>query len=203
MSKQNHDTMDEQNFKNKIDFLDGAERRRLLPPEEILNILPIEKSHTILDAGAGSGYLTVPAAKLVNGAVYALDMDARMLDMIAAKAKAENITNIKLVPGSIDDIPLPEESADIVLASLILHEVRPLSRVLQQIRRVLKEDGHFLCLEYEKEEGTVPGPPMHIRIHSSEMEQELLNAGFHAVQKIYPGKSIYIITAKKTAVQVG
>jgi ubiquinone/menaquinone biosynthesis C-methylase UbiE len=120
-----------------------------------------------------------------------------MLDTIAAKMDAENITNIQLVHGSIDDIPLPEGSVDIVLASLILHEVRPLSKVLQHINRVLKAGGFFLCLDYEKEESTVKGPPMHIRISSAEMERELTNAGFQIVQKLLPQESIYIITAKK------
>jgi ubiquinone/menaquinone biosynthesis C-methylase UbiE len=182
---------------DKIAFLDGDLRSKTLRPEEILNMLPIRRSDSILDAGAGSGYLTIPATKLVDGTVYALDMDTRMLDVIATKMTAENITNIQLVQGSIDDIPLPEGSIDIVLASLILHEVRPLSKVFQHINRVLKEGGHFLCLEYEKEESTVKGPPMHIRIPSSEMERELANAGFQIVQKVLPKESIYIITAKK------
>lgn len=194
---QHHHARDIRNFMDKIAFLDGDLRRKTLPPEEILNMLPIKRSDSILDAGAGSGYLTIPATKLVDGTVYALDMDTRMLDVIATKMTAENITNIQLVQGSIDDIPLPEGSIDLVLASLILHEVRPLSKVFQHIKRVLKEGGYFLCLEYEKEESTVKGPPMHIRIPSSEMEWELANAGFQIVQKVLPKESIYIITAKK------
>jgi len=193
----NHPASDTQNFQDTIAFLDGCSRRKTLPPEEILKMLPIKRSDSILDVGAGSGYLTIPATKLVDGTVYALDMDTRMLDVIATKMNAENITNIQLVQGSIDDIPLPEGSVDLVLASLILHEVRPLSNVFQHINRVLKEGGYFLCLEYEKEESTVKGPPMHIRIPSAEMERELVNAGFQIVQKVLPQESIYIITAKK------
>jgi Methylase involved in ubiquinone/menaquinone biosynthesis len=182
---------------DKIAFLDGAMRRNALPPEEILQMLPINKSDSILDVGAGSGYLTISAAKLTLGTVYALDIDTRMLDVIDKKAKAENITNLQLIQASIDDIPLPEGSVDFALASLILHEVRPLSKVFQQLGRILKTGGHFLCLEYEKKESALNGPPMHIRIPSTEMEQELVNAGFSIVQKVFPSESIYIITAKK------
>lgn len=196
MSNHHHNSIEAQNFMNKIAFLDGIQRRKTLPPEEILKMLSINKSASILDAGAGSGYLTIPAAKLTDGNIYALDMDTRMLDVINAKAEAENITTIQLVQGSIDDIPLPDASVDLALASLILHEVRPLSKVFQQIGRVLKEAGHFLCVEYEKEESIVEGPPMNIRIHSSEMEEELVKAGFSIVQKVFPRESIYIITAK-------
>ncbi|MEN6348713.1 MAG: class I SAM-dependent methyltransferase [Syntrophomonas sp.] len=198
MSDHHHDSLNARNFTDKIAFLDGVQRRNIFPPEEILKMLSIKKSGSILDAGAGSGYLTIPAAKLVEGCVYALDMDTRMLEVINAKAKAENITNIQLLQGSIDNIPLPEGSVDLALASLILHEVRPLSKVFQQISHVLKQDGYFLCLEYEKKESILKGPPMNLRINSSEMEEELVNAGFSIVQKVFPIESIYIITAKKS-----
>lgn len=186
-----------QDFISKIAFLDDAMRNRTLPPEEILNMLPIQKGHSVLDVGAGSGYLTIPAAKQTDGMVFALDMDERMLEVIDTKAKAERLTNIQLVRGNINNIPLPDGSVDIVLASLILHEVGALPAVLTQINRVLKTGGFILCLEYEKEESTVKGPPMHIRIPSVEMEQQLITAGFGNVQKVFSRESIYIIVAQK------
>jgi len=84
-----------------------------------------------------------------------------------------------------------------VLASLILHEIRPLSTTLQQIKRVLKDGGQFMCLEYEKDESNIEGPPMQIRVPSRVMEKELENAGLNITQKIFLRKKIYIITAKK------
>lgn len=198
MSNHNHNHRgNNQNFMNKIAFLDSVMRKNTLPPEAILNILPMENGCSILDAGAGSGYLTIPAAKQTKGTAFALDLDDRMLKVIETKAKAENITNIQLIQGNIENIPLPKNSVDIALASLILHEVSSLSKVLTQINHVLKTDGHFLCLEYEKEESNVNGPPMHIRIHSTDMEEALEAAGFQVVQKLFPRESIYIITAKK------
>lgn len=187
-----------QSFMNKIAFLDSAMRKSTLPPEEILNMLTLQKGISILDAGAGSGYLTISAAKQTDGIVFALDMDERMLDVIDTKAKAEKLTNIQLVQGNINNIPLPDGSVDIVLASLILHEVGALPAVLTQISRVLNTGGYFLCLEYEKEESAVKGPPMHIRIPSVEMEQQLITAGFNIAQKVFPRESIYIIVAQKT-----
>lgn len=71
----NHQVINDQNFMKKIDFLDGVIRKRTLPPEEILNLLPMQKKSCVLDAGAGSGYLTIPAAKRTEETVYALDMD--------------------------------------------------------------------------------------------------------------------------------
>jgi ubiquinone/menaquinone biosynthesis C-methylase UbiE len=198
----NHSFTGNQNFMNKINFLDSVMRKKLLPPEELLKLLPIQKSSNILDAGAGSGYLSIPAGKCTTGTVYALDMDSRMLEVIDTKAKAEDVTNVKLLQSNINNIPLPDNSVDIIMASLILHEVKPLPTILTELFRVLKTGGHILCLEYEIEESSVQGPPMHIRISSVSMEHELISAGFQIVQKIIPGESIYIITAKKPELSV-
>lgn len=200
MQKNYISSQETKKFINKIAFLDGRQRKELLPPEEILNLLTINKSDNILDVGAGSGFLTIPVAKMVNESVFALDMDQRMLKVIQAKAEDDNIDNIKLIQGNIDNIPLPAESIDIVLASLILHEVKELPKVINQIGLVLKSGGHFLCLEYEKDERFVQGPPMNIRIKSSELEEELMRAGFNIVRKEFPQESIYIIIAKKPEV---
>jgi len=197
MEKHQHNAKDTQHLEKQTNFLDGVERRKEFPPEEVLQMLAIKKTDNILDLGAGTGYLTIPAAQMVYGLVYALDMNEKMLEIIDCKAQDQSITNIQVIKGSIDNIPLPDNSIDIVLASLILHEIKPLSTTLQQIKRVLKDGGQFMCLEYEKDESIIEGPPMKIRIPSSVMEQELINVGLKITQKIFLKGKIYIITAKK------
>ena len=191
MERHQHNSKGTQQLERKIKFLDGVERRKEFPPEEVLQMLAIKKTDNILDLGAGTGYLTIPAAQMVHGLVYALDMDEKMLEIIDCKAQDEGITNIELVKGSIDNIPLPDDSIDIVLASLVLHEIKPLSTTLQQIKRVLKDGGQFMCLEYEKDESAIEGPPMQIRVPSLVMEQELENIGLNMTQKIFLRKGIY------------
>lgn len=178
----------------KMEFLDNPERREDIPPEQLLNMLPIKKGDTILDLGAGTGYITIPAANIVEGLVYALDINPNMLEIINSKAKKENISNIKTLEGSIDDIPLPDNSTNLALASLVLHEVKQLAHSLQQIKQVLKPGGYFVCIEFEKKDNPAHSHP---RIASSIMEQEIKNAGFRVTQKVYPTDAIYIIIAKK------
>ena len=195
MEKHNNKSKEMQHLARKVDFLDSPERAKSFPPNELLKMLSIKSTDMILDLGSGSGYLTIPAAQMIDGFVYALDIDHKMLDVLESKTAAANISNIKLVQGRTDSIPLPDDSIDIVLASLILHEVQPLSETIQQIKRVLKKGGQFLCLEYEKTEGSTDGPPMHIRIPSSVMEQELINAGFMITRKEFSEDSLYVVTA--------
>jgi Methylase involved in ubiquinone/menaquinone biosynthesis len=185
----------------KTERLDRPERKKAFPPEQLLQMLPVQKNADILDLGAGTGYLAIPASKMVDGLVYALDIDPRMLEIIGSKAQAENITNIRLVKGPADNIPLADDSIDIVLAAFVLHEVNPLSAALRQIKRVLKEGGYFLCLEFEKKEGPLdgplPGPPMSMRIDSSTMEGEITRAGLRVTQKSVPTDFLYTLMGKK------
>lgn len=179
----------------KVEFLDNSERRGDIPPEKLLHMLQIKNTDTILDVGAGTGYFTIPLAKkCLEGFAYALDIDADMLEIVKAKAEKENLTNIKTFKGSIDEISLNDHSIDLVLASLVLHEVKSLSYSLQQIKRVLKPDGSFVCIEFEKKDSPLHNHP---RVSSVTMEQEMKTAGLKVTKILHPTDDIYIIFAKK------
>lgn len=85
----NHNQI-EQKFLTKIAFLDSKQRERLIPPEELISQMPIQKNHTILDVGAGSGFFTIPMAERTSSKVYAMDPDRRMLSVIEDKAKEKD-----------------------------------------------------------------------------------------------------------------
>ena len=193
--KKSHDG--DQKFLNKIAFLESKQRERLLPPEVLIDEMPIKESHTLLDIGAGSGFFTIPMAKKTKEIVYALDFDSRMLNVISEKAIKEDLQNIKLIESTIEALSLEDESIDFVMASLILHEVESLSKVLSKLYEVTKIGGHLLCLEYEKDEKIIEGPPMDIRISSTGLEQSLLNSGFKSTKITRINDSIYTILAKK------
>lgn len=181
-------------FTKKVEFLENPEKRGDIPPEQLLNLLPINKNIKVIDLGAGTGYLTIPTAKMVEGPVYALDIDAKMLAVINEKARKENITNIQIVRGSIENIPLPDHSIDLALASLVLHEIEPLALSLERINQVLKPGGYLVCVEFEKEDEP---NHTHPRIASTIMEQEIKNAGLSITQILHPKDSIYMIIARK------
>ena len=194
MKNNQHNCKNADRLAHKIAFLDNPEKRGDIPPEQLFGLFPIKKTDNILDFGAGTGYITIPAAKMVDGQVYALDIDSGMLEFINARAHGEQLTNIQTIQGSTDAIPLPNETIDIVLASLVLHEVKPLAPTLLQINEVLKEGGYFVCVEIEAKEVSIDGPP---RIPSPIMEEELLKAGFNITKKLSPSESIYIFIAQK------
>ncbi len=92
----------------KVSYLESPERKREFSPEQLLNFIPLKETDSILDFGAGTGYFSIPVAKRTTGKVYALDIDAEMLEIIKEKALKEQLTNIVPVQESIEELSLPD-----------------------------------------------------------------------------------------------
>jgi ubiquinone/menaquinone biosynthesis C-methylase UbiE len=197
MNHMHHYNQLDQKFLNKISFLDSNQRERLIPPETLISQMPIQKNHTLLDIGAGSGFFTIPMAESTSSKVYAMDPDRRMLSVIEEKAKEKGLTNIELIQDYLENSSIKNDSIDFVMASLILHEVSSLTKALSNIFEVLKTGGHLLCLEYEKDDSIIEGPPMSIRIGSEELEKTLLLIGFKIVEKTKINDAIYTVLVVK------
>jgi len=177
----------------KVPYLESLERRKAFSPEQMLEMIPLKKTDTILDFGAGTGYFTIPMAKGTEGNVYALDIDATMLDMISKKALDEQLTNI-IPSSSIEGLSLASGTIDIIIAFLVLHEIKPLAPLLQEMRSVLKKEGYLICLELEAKENSHKAP----RITLEEMEEKMKATGFQVMERFFPTESLYLLVAKKT-----
>lgn len=180
--------------KGKVSYLESSERRKEFSPEQLLNMIPIKETDTILDFGAGTGYFSIPVAKRIKGNVYAMDIDAAMLEIIKEKALEEQLMNIVPVQGSMEALPLPDGSIDMIIASLVLHEIQPLARLLQQMKNILKNEGYLICLELEPKGNSEKAP----RITLEGMDREMKEAGFQVKEKFFPAESLYMLVAQKT-----
>ena len=189
-------------FLDKVAFLDSQQRLNLIPPETLVEQLPIHDHADILDIGAGTGYFTIALAEKTKGTVYALDLDDRMLTVIRQKASDRSITNIVGIRKRVEDIlqahvGISENSLDFVMASLVLHEVPALSQVLETVYILMKSGEHLLCLEYEHDERILQGPPMSIRVESAELKALLEKTGFEVARYEKINEATYTILAKK------
>ena len=177
----------------KINNLENIKR---IPAEELFRFISLDTKDKLLDLGAGVGYISLPISKYVDE-VIALDFDEDVLKYLETKAAENGITNINTLVSDFKDIQLGNETVDKAVASISLHEVKPLSLALGEIYRVLKNNGVFLCIELEKS-ALSTGP----RVSSKDMTEEVLNAGFDKVEVFYPeakvaNQSVYIILAQK------
>ncbi len=115
--------------------------------ESVLREVGIKSGQTILDFGCGSGVYTFIASKIVGreGKIYALDSDEEgLLKDLNNKIIEENLENIEIIKTSGEiNIPLKEESVDIVLVFDVFHllDQGERKKLIKEARRVLKKGG--------------------------------------------------------------
>jgi arsenite methyltransferase len=111
-------------------------------PTALAELAPGE---TVLDLGSGGGIDVLLSAKRVGatGFAYGLDMTDEML-ALAEQNKAEaGVENVKFLKGHIEDIPLPENSVDVVISNCVINLSADKGQVLNEAYRVLKPGGRF------------------------------------------------------------
>ncbi|MFC1982545.1 methyltransferase domain-containing protein [Chloroflexota bacterium] len=112
---------------------------------EVLIHVGVSQAQTVLDYGCGAGTFTIPSARIVGkrGIVYAFEARSSLLERVREKAREEALSNIVAVlsDNSKRGIDLPDESVDIILVYDVMHEIDNRRGLLQDLYRVLKEDG--------------------------------------------------------------
>lgn len=103
----------------------------------------IEPGMRVLDAGCGPGRLTLPLARRVGagGRVVALDLQARMLHMLAQRVREAGVTNVAIVRARLGDGALPAGAFDAALLVTVLGEIPLRLTALREIRQALRPGG--------------------------------------------------------------
>ncbi len=165
-----------------IEKLDNPERRRTMPPEETLLKFKIEDNGTLLDVGCGIGYFTLPASKLLeNNKAIGIDISPEILKL--AKEKSQGISNIEFITSEEYTFPIESDSIKYVLICNVIHEVEDKTKYFNEVKRVLRSDGYFLIIDWEKRKMEM-GPPVDERISIDEMIELCSAAGFKAIESI-------------------
>jgi len=134
-------------------FLDSDIRRKLQPPDKIIERSGIKQGMTLLELGSGSGAFTPFVARALGklGKLYAVDIQPEMLKQLERKlARPENqeLTNIKLIRANAYELPFAENSLDLACLVTVLHEIPDRARALREIKRVLKPNGILAVTEF-------------------------------------------------------
>lgn len=174
---------------DKVHKLHDRKRQKMLPVEEIVRELEMTEDDVVADLGAGSGYFTVPIAKETREAVYAVDVEPKMLDILKENAAKENLQNIHYLVNDLEQIALDRDMVDKVMVAFVLHEVANLEKAIHEMKRILKPGGKGLVLEWEAVESET-GPPLAERIPSAELADALRQHGF-AVDVSHPSEAHY------------
>lgn len=111
-------------------------------PTALIDLRPGE---TVLDLGSGGGIDVLLSAKRVgsSGFAYGLDMTDEMLALAERNAAEQGVKNVKFLKGEIEQIPLPDDSVDVVISNCVINLSSDKGQVLREAFRVLKPGGRF------------------------------------------------------------
>jgi ubiquinone/menaquinone biosynthesis C-methylase UbiE len=177
-----------------IEALESEERKTWQNQEEIIQLLNLKPTDIIADLGCGSGYFTVPLSRKVKK-VYAIDIQPEMLEYLENKIKQQKILNIETLLSTENEIPLQDESIDLLMTVNTIHEFRNKEQIISEIRRVLKPEGKAVIIDFKKEE-TGFGPPVSIRL-SKEQAKRLLEKQGLPLMKSHDLKYDYLLIFEK------
>ena len=108
-------------------------------------VADLRDGEVVLDLGAGAGADVLISAGRVGprGRVIGLDMTDEMLDLARANARRAGVTNVEFVKGYIEDLPVRDESVDVVISNCVINLSGDKARVLREAARVLCPGGRF------------------------------------------------------------
>jgi len=151
---------------------------RLWPtPGETLRQLGISQGETLVEIGSGNGYFSFPAARIVDPAtVYALDLDASLLEEVELLAAQQQINTIVPVRGDARSLSkFISEPVDIALIANTFHGVEDHTVLLEEVTTSLADTGRLIIINWRdipKEDTTIAdeprGPPTELRLSPTE-----------------------------------
>ncbi len=168
------------------DMPQEKEWNKFFDPTKVLRLLGVNKSVVDLaDFGSGFGTFTIPAARMILGKVYAIDIESKMIKVVQQKAKKLNLNNIKNVLRDfiLDGSGLEDSSIDFVLLFNILHGKKP-KILLKEAYRILKPNGKVGVVHWNYDVATPRGPPLDMRSKPEECRVWAKSVGFVLMKSI-------------------
>ena len=182
--------------------LDGPLRSAIGEADQLMRMARLQPGSTVLDVGAGTGYLSLPLARAVgvDGRVECVDISDDLLEVLRTKARKQQLSeriSIRVAPAQ--SLGYADCVFDAVYSSYLLHELGEEAGVfLSEARRVLKPLGELVLADYRR----IPDPErcreieswyqaqadeggmneLHLRFSLHDLESMLLESGFHDIR---------------------
>jgi arsenite methyltransferase len=108
-------------------------------------VAELREGECVLDLGSGGGIDVLLSARRVGptGFAYGVDMTDEMLELARANAAKAGATNVEFVKGTIEDVPLPDASVDVVISNCVINLSVDKPKVLAEMFRVLVPGGRI------------------------------------------------------------
>lgn len=105
----------------------------------------LNPGEVVLDLGSGGGIDVLLSARRVGptGKAYGLDMTDEMLALAHENTRKARAGNVEFLKGEIENIPLPDNSVDVIISNCVINLSADKDRVLREAFRVLRPGGRF------------------------------------------------------------
>lgn len=172
-----------------------------LHPERIVSRFDLKPGMIVADFGAGAGFFTIPAARLVGekGKVYAIDIQQPMIDLIRGKANLEHLLNVETVWSNLEEgggSRLKDGIADLVIIANILFQAENKVALFEEAHRIVKAEGRLAVVEWDEGKFSA-GPPSAMRIPKKIAIGLAQQSRFHLDREFEAGSHHYGLMFRK------
>ena len=164
----------------KLDYGRLPTRASWQLPDRVVDALDLETGAQVADLGAGDGYFTFTLADAVGerGRVYAVDVDADVVDGLQASVTSRGYDNVEAVLGEYDDPGLPDGEIDLVFLCNVYHHIDDRATYFSDLRRDLAPGARVAIIDIG---GAAPMRWLSPPGHSTDLDtlvDEMASAGY-------------------------
>ncbi len=144
------------NIAGKYDFLNRLLSMNIdvLWRKKLVKMLKQDQPKKVLDVATGTGDLAITVHNGTGAEIVGLDLSQKMLDVGIEKVKKNNLQDkITMVKGDAENLPFEDNKFDAVTVAFGVRNFENLEKGLDELRRVVKEDGNVYILEFSKVDG--------------------------------------------------
>ncbi|MBI4239700.1 methyltransferase domain-containing protein [Candidatus Uhrbacteria bacterium] len=174
----------------------------LLDAFKILKRIEIKEAYVVADLGCGGGgHFVAPLAKMVgiNGKVYALDVQKRVIEAVESKMKFQKILNVETVWSNLEvygAAKIPNESCDVVVIVNVLFQNTQHSTIINEATRMLRPGGRLAVIDWMSLSSPF-GPPLNLRISPERLKSIVFNSGLRLFDEFDAGSYHYVEVFRK------